>query len=508
MSQQSSYGPAAGEEWQAMDVGGSLEVGDEGRELLRNADERIDQYRKGDCSLRLVDGRGRPVANRPVRIRQKGHDFPFGDQTAALDGMYRDGRWKTDRAEAWRQRFAEALNSATVLCYWTERPQNDLSKTEDRQGYYRIEHFAAVADWARATGLYAKGHPLFWSIPKCWPEWLYRYDARTQMKFAEMRVRSLLARFGDQVTTWDVVNEALWEPAPENLPERYWPHLEDLDRIAGYVGEVLDWAREERPENIYVLNDYGMEADKMRPIANDGREVNAGLQRERMLGILERLDKRGRMPNALGLQSHTGGLVDPAAQWQFYEQMAQAGIPLHITEFWANRRTFEELVDEAAAPGGTGSASGAGAGAASGSGAAASATAAKEREQRIEELRADYIERYMTVAFSHPSLEAFSFWGFMGSAIGWREGAAQWSPTTAAHSLGPVYTRVRDLINKKWRTEVSTRTDADGRVRFRGFGGDYAVDLGDSGYAGRFRLRARTENPITLQFPGTVRPPQ
>jgi GH35 family endo-1,4-beta-xylanase len=305
------------------------------------------------------------------------------------------------------------------------------------------------------------------------------------MKFAEMRVRSLLARFGDQVTTWDVVNEALWEPAPENLPQRYWPHLEDLDRIAGYVGEVLDWAREERPENIYVLNDYGMEADKMRPIANDGREVSAGLQRERMLGILERLDKRGRMPNALGLQSHTGGLADPAEQWAVYEQMAQAGIPLHITEFWANRRIFEELVDEAAA----------------------SATAAKEREKRIEELRAEYIERYMTVAFSHPSLEAFSFWGFMGSAIGWREGAANWSPSTASHTLGPVYTRVRDLINKKWRTEVSARTDGDGRVSFRGFGGEYALDLGDSGYAGRFRLRARAENTITLELPGTVRPP-
>ena len=158
--------------------------------------------------------------------------------------MVRAGEQNSDRARYFKPLFADIFNSATALCYWTERPRNDSSKTEDFQGESRLENFAYCVDWARAAGLTVKGHPLFWPIPKAVPEWLKRYDYATQMKFLEVRVRSLVARFRGRVSIWDAVNESLWEPAFRNLPSRRWPHLDSIQEIADYVEPVLRWARE------------------------------------------------------------------------------------------------------------------------------------------------------------------------------------------------------------------------------------------------------------------------
>lgn len=475
-----------GEEWTRLDAGGAQALSDAGADVLSGTEERIERYRKSDVELIFTDPDGNPVPGLRVDVQQSSHDFPFGDQTDPLDSMIRSGNGDSDRVRFWKRRFSECLNSATALCYWTERPEHDMSKTEDQQGDLRIEHMRDVVAWAASESLHVKGHPLFWSIPKCWPSWLMRYDTDTQMKFAEVRVRSLLAAFGRQVKTWDLVNEALWEPAPENLAVREWPHLEPVNVIADYVGRVLDWCREEVPENTYVLNDYGMEQDGPEsPITPDGIKVTAAFQRERMLDILNELDRAGRLPDALGLQSHTGGRMDPAEQMSLYDEVAAAGIPLHITEFWARSSLFERDGDS---PATTTQRSGAG---------------FMNRHDPVEERRAEYITRFLRVAFSHPKVEAFSFWGFMSDSI-------DWSEHRAAHSPGPVYRAVQHLLNEEWRTREQLRSDGQGRVRFRGFHGEYRVRLiheerGGIPPAERFRVSCGTRNEIRVPVRGSRR---
>ncbi len=38
----------------------------------------IEKYRKGDCSVRIVDENGAPVTGASVKIKQKSHEFRFG----------------------------------------------------------------------------------------------------------------------------------------------------------------------------------------------------------------------------------------------------------------------------------------------------------------------------------------------------------------------------------------------------------------------------------------------
>lgn len=450
-----------GEEWR--DLGRSSEAAAEGAGIVRRARENIERIRKTDAEIRLQDGTGRPVAGVPVELELQQHAFLFGCEVWELDALIRDGRGDTDRARAWRQRFRAVFNASTNLCYWTERPRNDASKTEDRHGEPRLENFAATVEWSLAEGLTPKGHPLFWSIPKCIPDWALRYDTATLMRMAEARVRGLVARFRGRIRLWDAVNEPLWEAAPANLARRHWPHIEPVPVMADYIAEVLRWCREEDPDACYLVNDYGLEgADQPARVGSDGSRVTPAAQRRRFLELFAELEQRGAAPDAMGLQSHTAGWISPAEQWAVYDELAQAGRPLHITEFWA------ALSD-------------------------APATLPSEEERR--RAQAEYVANHLTCAFGHPAVAAFFFWDFMKDALNWTD-------ALSGHETTPLYETVRRLIHEEWHTRLRTTTDDRGCVKFRGFYGRYALRRLDGARPiGRtFELTPAAPAALTLRF--------
>ncbi|MFW5840638.1 MAG: endo-1,4-beta-xylanase [Planctomycetota bacterium] len=455
-----------GEEWLRMEAGMQDCMSEESLSAVREAKGRIDRVRKGDVELRLVDRQGQALANVPVEVVLKKHAFCFGDQLWGLDRMYRFGEGQTDKARYFKRLFADCLNACTALCYWTERGRNDGAKTEDIQGQPQYDGFRWCVDWGMSEGLTVKGHPLFWSIDKCVPDWVKRYDYETQMKFAEVRVRTLIAAGRGRVKIWDVVNEALWEPAFKNLAQRNWPHLEKTELIAEYIAEVLRWAREEDPDATYIVNDYGLQGkDEDRgSVAADGTKVVPSLQRKRNLELFAALTEAGACPDAMGLQSHTGGWASHADQAAVYDELSACGLGLHITEFWARTKALEET--------------------------------GKLSQAEIDNLQADYVENYLTTAFGHPAVDAFFFWGLMGWGIDWGQ--------ASSHEPKAVYHRVKKLIHEDWTTRQQLRTDGDGVVRFRGFYGDYSLRVRqDSGQESGtpFVVQRGAEGPMILQAP-------
>jgi GH35 family endo-1,4-beta-xylanase len=448
-----------GEEWRQMAAAvDSRTAADD--EALRAARIGIHEHRMREITLRVLDRTGAPIAGAAVEVEQLGHAFAFGDQLWELDAMVRDQRGDSERARTWRARFTEVFNAATSLCYWTERPRNDASKTEARQGEPRLEHVAETIAWTRASGMQAKGHPLFWSIPKCWPDWLERYDVNTQMAFAEVRVRSLVARFRGAVRFWDAVNEALWEASPRHLRQRQWPHIESLDELVAYISPVFRWCREEDPDACYLINDYGLAADAGAPLTgSDGSTVTAASQRRRYLQLAQALAEAGTPPDALGLQAHTGGWQAPAAQMAVYDEFAVAGWPVHVTEFWAHTRALAET--------------------------------GRFSPETLAQMQASYVADYLTCAFGHPAVGAFFFWGFMGDAITWHD-------ARSGHTCTPLYQRVRALLRDEWRTHEHLVTDDQGLVRLRGFLGDYAVRR--DGRGRRFSVHAEDAMPLTVSL--------
>ncbi len=454
--------PPSGEEWKQLDAAG---IGYDARaheQDLEAARARIRTIRCSDVELLLADREGRPIPNLKVAVEQTRSAFLWGDQLWGLDTLLRHGFGRSDRVRHFTRRFTECLNSANCLSYWTEAPRNDGPKHMEFQGEDRLDGMQAQVDWALANGLTPKGHPVFWSIPKAYPEWLKRYPIETQWKFIEVRVRNLVARFRGKVKVWDVVNEPMWEAAPKHLPERHWPHLESLDDICEYVIPVLRWVREEDPAACCVINDYGMETDSPgREIRHkDGRLVTAKMQRDRFVALFRRLADEGAGPDALGMQAHTGGWITPAEQNAILDDFARAGVPLHYTEFWAST---DHLVNAGIAPD----------------------TAAR--------LKAEYVANVLTVAFAHEAVEAFFFWGEISRAMGFRNDHNSAGLPTSSHEPEPVYWRVQQLLRSEWMTRESLHSDADGRVRFRGFHGDYL-------------LRYRISQDMPAAVPFTVSP--
>lgn len=434
-------------------------------DILVQARRNIADMRMRVIAVRFVDHTGAPVPHLKVEAVQTGHAFPFGDQLATLHNMHEAGQWDTERARQWRWRFAELFNASNSLCYWTERPENSITRVEPHQGNARLDGFDATVDWALSQGLQTKGHPLFWCIPKCIPDWAQRYDTRTLMKFVEVRVRNLVARYRGRVSLWDAVNEPMWETSPATLHTRRWPHIEDIDAIVGYIAPVLRWCREEDPCARFVVNDYGMQVDRPEGAlkGSDDSRVTAGSQRARYIDMLRRLCDAGSPPDAVGLQSHIGWM-EHDTQWAMYDEFSgKTGLPVHITEFWANMHDM---------PG-----------------------AERCSEDDLAHIKAEYIANFLTCAFGHPAIDAFFFWGLMDQAV-------TWDNHYAGNRTTPVYDRVKELLREEWYTRIESTTDADGVMRFRGFHGSYDLrprasrKRAVSGY--RIRSDATVGMPITL----------
>lgn len=426
-------------------------------EIIQKARKNIEKYRKRPVEIQVLDYTGNPRKNFKVEVVQKSHAFPFGDQNCTMDSIVRKGGEDLYRLKVYRKLYGNVFNSLNATCYWTERPYHDMNKTEEFQGEPQLDSFEESVNWGNSENMLVKGHPLFWGVDKAIPQWVKKYPYETQLKFIEVRVRNLVAKYRGKIKMWDAINEALWEPALKNLSKRHWPHIETMENIVENIALILQWARSENPDAQYLINDYGL-ANEINPDLKDknGQVVNVQFQRKRYIELAQRLQENGTPVDALGLQSHSGGWIAPAQQFEFYDQMTEAGLPLHITEYWAHTDHLRSKGKKLVAEDGD---------------FVETDVAKKEKtytDQEIAQIQADYVENYLTCAFGHPAIEAFFFWGFMGMAV-------KWSENSPSYRLQPVYERVRKLICETWNTSEILTTNSDGKLKLNAFHGNYAL---------------------------------
>lgn len=393
------------------------------------SDERIEarilKHRTAEVALTVTDAGGRPVAGAPVTVRQVRHKFLFGCNAYMLG---RCGKAELERA--YRKRFSDLLNYATLPFYW--------GAYEPQQGRPAAGRLGKMAQWCRQKHIRAKGHPLCWHTVV--PKWLEGRKPAEVEALQWARISRDVEAFAGRIDTWDVVNEAVVMPnyRPPNPISRLCKRLGRVELIK----RAFDRARRANPKATLTLNDY-----------------DTTLRCERL--IRQCLDAGVRI-DVIGVQSHMHrGYWGGKKAWEVCERFAKFGKPLHFTEATLLSGKLKTDSDWMGHHPGW------------------STTAAGETRQARE------VAEFYRVLFSHPAVEAITWWDFADL------GAWQGAPAGLVRkdmSPKPAYDALTELIKGKWWTgELKLTTDQAGRVRFRGFLGRYVVES-DKGKA-EFELR-------------------
>jgi len=364
-------------------------------QVLSGAKERIEQHRKGEVTLVIQAPNGKPLPNAELTLTQMRHEFLFGCN------IFRWGRIPDPkREELYREHFAAIFNYATLPFYW--------AGYEWERGKPSYDYTDRVVAWCQEHSIVCKGHPLVWDHPASSPEWLPD-DFDEIERLSKQRVRDIVQRFAGRIDIWDVVNEPT-HLGPNN------PHKSKMAAWGAHLGPVaytalhLKVARAANPKATLLVNDYRTDDAYLR--------------------ILQQLkDEQGRwLFDVVGIQSHMhGGVWSASRTWQVCERFAQLGLPLHFTEttIVSGPRIDRERWGETTPEG--------------------------------EERQAEATARFYTLLFSHPAVQAITWWDFsddgawMGAPAGWLR--KDMSPK-------PVYERMLALIKGEWWTKAKASPTA------------------------------------------------
>jgi endo-1,4-beta-xylanase len=363
---------------------------------LAEARERIQRHRRGRGVVSVRTPAGQPVAGARVRVRQTAHEFLFG-----CNGFMVGRVGNPELEAAYRERFAALLNFATLGFYWAsyerERGRPDYAYTD------------RVLEWARGQGIRCKGHPLVWDHRAGAPRWLPADDAELAA-LSNGRVREIVGRFKGGIEAWDVVNEVTHLPDHVNQT-RMAEWGQKLGPVP-YTSEPLRLARAANPSATLLVNDYRIEP--------------------RYYALLDALRVDGRLAfDAVGLQSHMHDGGWPLRRiWEVCDTYARLGLPLHFTETTV-------VSGPRLGPGENWG----------------------PTTPELEERQAAYVEKFYTMLFAHPAVQALTWWDFSDRGA-WQRAAA--GLVRADMSPKPVYDRLLALIKQAWWTNAEGTTDEAG----------------------------------------------
>ncbi len=388
-------------------------------DLWAGAQARIEKCRTAPITVAVVDAADRPLPGAKIALEQTRHAFLFGCN------IFPWGHLPEEKLEAaYRRRFAELLNYATLAFYWP--------MYEPQQGSPRHQYTTEVARWCRDQGIATKGHPLAWNHAD--PAWLPA-DLQQIRKLQMARIDDCVARFQGLIDRWDVVNEVTQFDRKEFLHNS--PKMTGMWQQAGQIEfprECFRHARQAGPGATLLINDY---------ITDSGYER-----------VIEKLvDAQGRrLYDVIGIQSHQhSGAWSNRRIWEVCQRFARFGVPLHFTEttILSGARQWDKP-----------------------QGGSWPTTPEGEAYQARE------AARFYTMLFSHPAVQAITWWDFSDRQA--------WKGAPAGLVRGdmtpkPAYDALMKLIHGKWWTRASLDAGAAGTAEMRGFLGQYRVTVTAAG---------------------------
>ncbi len=410
------------------------------------AEQRIEEHRKGDLEIQVEDGNGNPIPDADVSVEMQEHEFVFG--TAVHAEFMMDGtEWGNEiTVDGWspsdedQQRFREVVDE-----YFNTIVLENLHK------WHLWEQNQDIADratqWALDHGKRVRGHVCIWGsingyalppdvVEAMGGDYANNFDPAGQpnedldyvVSEANAHIEEIIDHYGDDIFEWEIVNEALPDHAPSIInavsDDGQQPHTAP---ILGDWFELGQEVAEEHDIDI-AMNDYN---------TLSGAYTNQWDQYEDQIDFL--VNERGVDLDGVGMQSHhfADERLDPSQMWDAWERYSQYGAGLRITEF----DMFGSGWDQ--------------------------------------QMQADYMETFLKMFFSHPDAEQFLMWGFWdplhwGQEAGGTRDAPLFERDWTEKPAFDVYT---GLVFDDWWTDESGTTDDSGVYATSAFLGEHEVTV-------------------------------
>ncbi len=421
--------------------------------LMRQAKTQIEQVRKGDLTLELVDEAGKPVQG-TVKVELLAHDFKFGTDLFGLHQIPDTDPGKRSAIRAIRQIF----NSVIICDYWS-RNQNKLDGPHDWKS--PDYGFALAEDLGKRT----RYHALIFGFPR----WLHHFKTEEeQWQALEQRIQQVAGRYGDKITEVDVINEFIhyqyWKENPhaKYLESTTFPDFAKPENGA----RILRIARKHLPNAKLVVLEAGIWSVSnpvFQEIYNYHKrliELDAPYD---YIGYQAHYYAQKNVPFQLGTKEFGPRTFMMDEINRGLEKMATLGKPMVITEFNAPSRSNKS----------------------------------KNPDQvRIsDEEIAAWERNFYTLLFSKPYIDGLSRW-FTIDNLGGRGMDA--GVVTEDGKLKPNYFALLKLIKADWHTRVSKQSSKDGIVQFNGFYGHYRIAV--DGYEGASIRLSKGNEPARIQL--------
>ncbi len=399
----------------------------------------IEKYRKGDCKITVTDKDGRPIKNAHVKIKQKSHKFKFGANIFMLDELE-----SNEKNRLYKERFSDVFNMATLPFYWnsTEPNPKEYRFEKSCSKYYRRPSIDLCIEFCKQHGIEPREHAL--AYEHMFPWWVKDKSVSEVKELLEERFKEIAKRYKDDIPTIEVTNEMFW-----------WSGITSFYDEDDYIEWCLKTARKYFPNNDLVVNEA---------VDDSWRDVRRSCAR--YYSYVKYLLEKGVDIDAMGMQFHmfydrngemerASSLYNPKNLYDYLDFYSRIIDKLQITEITIPAYS-NEILDE--------------------------------------EIQAKIIEYLYTLWFSHPNMEQIIYWNLVdGYAY-----VADPTPEKIARTQGdmtagenvyyggllrfdmspkPAYLKIKELTQKIWHTELDSTLNSLGCVDFRGFYGNYEIEI-------------------------------
>lgn len=412
-------------------------------EVQKMLNENIEKHRKAEGIVTVTDANGNPLSGVTVKLTHKKHECKFGANLFMLDELE-----TLEKNDQYKKLFADVFTMATLPFYWdsTEPNRGHLRYSKNSSPMYRRPPIDLCIEFCEQNGIEPREHAL--AYDHFFPQWIWGEDTETVKNELERRYQEISSRYAHKIHTIEVTNEMNWEEGRT-----------DFYADPSFIKWCFDTADTYFPNNQLVVNDGLSEC-----------WLDRGRTTDKYYAYIENTLLKGSRIDAIGMQFHawTSGdmieteyartnkmLYNPKAILKRLDLYASFGKPLQITE----------ITLSAAGP-----------------------------EPENEQIQAELLEGLYSTWFAHPNVEQIIYWNLVdGYAY-----VASDDPEVIGRSQGdmtigenrfyggllrfdmspkPAYNALKDLIQKKWHTELETVTDSNGQIRFSGFVGEYELQL-------------------------------